>query len=256
MKSTILSKKDLEILEKIILHSGYIAYFDSIKELFKDDYSYEEIKKRISFLSKRGWLVRIKRGVFAVAGLESHNFANISPLVISSIFVPDSYVSFEFVLNHYGLFDQLPQKIIAITSLKSKKYTFQNLNYQFIKTKPQLIFGFKEIAVNGQKAKIAEPEKVILDFIYFRNDTYSIDLVIEKLKENKDEFDFEKLISYGLKYPLSVKRRLGFLLDSAGVETTKLYQETKSSKGYSKLTKNSHKFNAKWRLYYEDRFAQ
>jgi len=27
-------------------------------------------------------------------------------------------------------------------------------------------------------------------------------------------------------------------------------------KGYSRLTKNSNKFNNKWRIYYEDRFDQ
>lgn len=256
MKHTILSKKELDILEKIISNFGNIAYFDAIKKLLDKDYSYDELRKQISLLSKRGWLVRIKRGVFAVASLESHNFSNISPLVISQVLIPNSYVSFEFALNHYGLFDQLPRKVTAVTAKKTKKYTFQDLEYRFVKTKPELIFGFKKLSLDNQKAKVAELEKTILDFLYFRNDTYTMDLVLEKLKTNKSEFDFEKLIAYALKYPITVRRRLGFLLDISGIDTKELVKKVNKSKGYSKLTKNSNKFNAKWRLYYENRFTK
>lgn len=256
IKHTILSKKELDILEKIIANLGNIAYFDAIKELLGKAYSYDELRKQISLLSKRGWLVRIKRGVFAVASLESHNFANISPLVLASIFVPDSYVSFELALNHYGLFDQLPKRVISVTPNKPKKFNFQNAEYLFSKIKPNLYFGFREVSIDNQKANIAELEKVVLDYLYFRNDTYSVDFLLEKLRENRADFDFNKLQKYALKYPLFVKRRLGFLLDLIDVDSDKLHQKVRKKSGYSKLTKNSNKFNAKWRLYYEDRFTK
>jgi len=256
MKRTILSKKELNILEKIISNFGNIVYFDEIKDLFKKEYSYNELKKQISLLSKRGWLVRIKRGVFVVASLESHNFANVSPLVVSQILVPNSYVSFEFALNNYGLFDQLPNKVISITPLKPKKFTFQDIDYQFSKIKPELYHGYQQILINNRKVKIAELEKIILDYLYFRNDTYSVDLLLEKLRENKSEFYFNKLQKYALEYPLFIKRRLGFLFDLIDIDSNKLHKEVRKNSGYSKLTKNSNKFNSKWRLYYEDRFTK
>lgn len=256
MKHTILSKKELNILEKIISNLGNIAYFDAIKELFSKDYSYDELRKQISLLSKRGWLVRIKRGVFAVASLESHNFANISPLVISQVFVPHSYISFELALNYYGLFDQLPKKVSSVTPLKPKKFTFQNIEYQFLKIKSDLYFGYQEAIIDNQKANIADLEKIILDYLYFRNDTYSVDLILEKLREGREDLDFEKLKEYALRYPLFVKRRLGFLLDLIDADSDRLHKEIKKKSGYGRLTKNSNKFNAKWRLYYEDRFAK
>lgn len=255
-KYSILSRTDLAIIEEIITRCGNVTDFDCIHNALSKEYSKAEVKNKVSKLKKAGWLVRIKKGVYAVANIDSHNFANISPLLVSSIFIPDSYVSFEFALNYYGLFDQLPKKVIAVTSLKSKKYSFQEMEYQFIKTKSELVFGFKEIAISGKKAKIARLEKAILDFLYFRNNAYTVDLVLEKLKEGKEEIDFEKLVDYVFEYPLTVKRRLGFLLDLIGISTTKVYQEVKVKRGYSKLTKDSNIFNAKWRIYYEDRFAQ
>jgi len=255
MKHTILSRKELAILEKIIANYGNIVRFNEIEKLVGDDYSYDELKNEVSFLVKRGWLVRIKQGVYAVASLESHNFANISPLVIANVLAPDSYVSFECALNYYGLFDQLSNRIIGVNTKTTKEFTFQDQVYRFLNVKPELFFGFQEVSINNQTAKVAELEKAILDYLYFRNDTYSYELILEKLKENKDGFDFGKLKKYGLRYSLSVKRRLGFLLDLVGVESDELLFESKQRGGFSKLTKDSNKFNAKWRIYYEDRFS-
>ncbi len=255
-KYTSLTKIDLSIIEKIISHCGNVTDSICIYDALYKEYSKAEVKNKITKLNKAGWLIRIKKGIYVITNVDSHNFVNISPMIISNIFVPDSYVSFEYALNYYGLFDQLTRKITAITSLKSRNFTFQDLDFQFVKTKPHLIFGYKEIAINGLKAKVAELEKVILDYLYFRADAYSIDLVLEKLRENKSDFNFHKIQEYALTSSVSVKRRLGFLLDLIGVDTSKLHQEVKKQYGYSRLTKKSKEFNSKWRLYYEIRFAQ
>ncbi|MBN1288391.1 MAG: hypothetical protein JXA49_01990 [Actinobacteria bacterium] len=254
MIKTSLTRRELHILEKIISNLGNIVYIEDINKLFEQDYSLQEIRRQISLLTKRGWLVRIKRGIFAVASLESHGFAGVSPLAVSQILVPESYVSFEFAFSHYGLFDQLPSKLTATTSIKPKKFTFQNLEYEYRKIKPELYFGYVEIAESGRTANIAELEKVFLDFLYFRIDTYSIDLLLEKVNEGKDDLDLKKLFKYAKKYPVSVKRRLGYLLDLADIPSDSLHREVKTRRDFSKLTNTSDKFNAKWRIYYEDRF--
>lgn len=256
MNNTSLTRRELNILEKIISNLGHIVYVEDINRLFEQDYSLQEIRRQMSLLTKRGWLVRIKRGVYAVASLESHGFAGISPLAVSQILMPESYVSFEFAFSYYGLFDQLPSKLTAVTSIKPKKFTFQNLEYEYRKIKPDLYFGYVEIKESGGIANIAEIEKVFLDFLYFRIDTYSIDMLLEKLNEGKDDLDVTKLFKYAKKYPVSVKRRLGYLLDQADIHSDALYKEVKTRRDFSKLTNTSDKFNAKWRIYYEDRFTK
>lgn len=256
MEKTSLTRRELAILEKIISNLGNIVYIEDVNELLEQDYSLQEIRRQISLLTKRGWLVRIKRGIFAVASLESHSFAGVSPLAVSQILVPNSYVSFEFALSHYGLFDQLPSKLSAVTPIKPKKYTFQDLGYEYKKIKPDLYFGYVEITESGMTANVAELEKVFLDFLYFRIDTYSIDLVLEKLKEGKGDLNLTRLFKYAKKYPVSVMRRLGYLSDLANIPTDVLHKEIKSRRDYSRLTNTSDKFDAKWYVYYEDRFTE
>ena len=64
--------------------------------------------------------------------------------------------------------------------------------------------------------------------------------------------DFNKLKEYSIKYSLSMIRKIGFLLDQIDVDTTDLLILSESNKkSHSKLTKDSHLYNAKWRLYYD-----
>ncbi len=256
MKKTILSSKELAILEKVISSLGHIARIEDIYDILAEDYSVEQIRRRISLLSRRGWLVRIKRGVYAVANLESHSFANISPLLVSQVLLPDSYVSFEFALYEHGLFDQLPAKLTAVTTGTSKRFTFQGTEYEYRNIKPGLYFGFEGRKVDGHVVNVAELEKAFLDYLYYRIDTYSVDLVLEKLKEGRDDLDINRLYDYALKYPISVRRRLGFLLDLIEVPTDSLHEDIASRRDFSKLTNSSDIFNARWHIYYEDRFAE
>ena len=255
MKKTALSKKELNILESIITSHGYVASFDELAALIETK-SHDVLKHQISSLAERGWLVRIKRGYYAVANLESHNFSNVSPLVIAQVLVPGSYVSFEFALNYHGHFDQLPSRVTSVTTSNTKRYEFQDTEYLFVKAKSEMMKGFQEITIEGQHGRVAELEKALLDFLHFRKDGYTVDLLIEKLKETKDEIDAQKMIDLSIAYPITLRRRLGFLLDLAGIDSGKLHQELKRTPGFARLTKKSNLFNAKWRLYYEDRFTE
>ena len=111
----------------------------------------------------------------------------------------------------------------------------------------------KDVNIEGYRAQIAELEKIFLDYLYFRKDTYSFHIFWEKINLGRSEIDFGKMIEYAMEYPVTTKRKLGFLLDRLG-ENTKILIDSLHKKGYSHLTKNSNKFNNKWRIYYEDQF--
>lgn len=245
MKHTILSERELRLIEGLIGKYGIIVSFAQVYDQLKDSLSKQETRNLVAKLFRNDWLIRIKKGSYAIADLSSHNFLGISPLVIASVFVPESYVSFEAGLNFYKLFDQMVKTVTSVCKLKSKKYYFQNLEYRFVKVKEDLYFGFKEVSLEGKTIRIAEREKIVLDYLYLRNDTYSIHLVLEKLREGKENFDFNKMVGYAARYPVGVKRRLGFLLDLLEIDTERLRKQLAGNTGYSKLTRRSKIFNSK-----------
>jgi len=253
IKNTILNKKDKELLEEVKLKFGKIVSSDQLKEVFGKKYSNQEALKRISFLSKVGWLLRIKRGLYVlITDIRSLSLIDVSEYSITQRLNRDSYISFENSLQYYAMFNQMLKTISAVTYNRSRKYSFKNIEINFIKFKKSLYFGFKEYEFDVERVKIAEKEKAILDMLYIRNDDYTINLVWEIISNNKSEIDFKKLIEYTKQFNFTVIRKIGFLLDNLGIESDELYNIIKSKRSYSRLTNDSLEFNAKWGLYIDN----
>ena len=253
-KNTILTEKRLRDIEDIIASCGRIVSTDDIHKTLGERYSKFVLKKRIYELKEKGWLVPLRRGLYYICDISSRGFVNISPFIIAGAFDKDSYISLDSALSFYGLFEQMLRTTSSVTTAKSKKYEFQDNAYRYFRINKKLYFGFIIENLEGYYVKVAELEKVVLDYLYFKNDTYSIDLLLEKLQKAKDRLDFKKLFNYARKFPRATGRKLGFILDLLKIDTEEL-RKAVGTKGYSKLTPNSRKFNAKWRLYYEDRFT-
>ena len=117
-------------------------------------------------------------------------------------------------------------------------------------------FGFTQVRQDGKIINMAIKEKALIDYLYLDNSFYSASLVYEKMKEYKKEIDFLRLREYASKYGISIQRKIGLLLDQIGINVDELLLNSKKHKGYSKFTKESKIFNAKWRIYYDDRIIK
>ena len=129
-KHTILSEKELNLLENLIAKYGNIVDFQNFYSEVSTFLSRQEAVNLVAKLKRNGWIVRIKKGVYAIASLTSHGFSDISPFVIARTLVNNSYVSFEAALGYYNLFDQMVKSVISVTPLKPRTFEFQNLNYR------------------------------------------------------------------------------------------------------------------------------
>ena len=255
--STILSRNDVSLLEQVIAPCGQLASFDDLKKVFKKQYNDSQIKQKIVRLAKRGWLVRVKKGLYVVVSdITALSSNTVSLLRISQALNSDSYISLSSALFYHGLVDQLQKDVTAISTTRTKHYEFQGFSFTFSKVQEDFYFGFSEKRVEGKLVKIADLEKVVLDYLYLKKDIYSLNLLWEKLTEHTDEFDLKKLQEYALRCNLTLRRATGFLLDQLGENSDDLYTSVKGKNGYSRITSDSKEFNAKWRLYYDHRIIE
>lgn len=257
MKNTILSEKDAKIIEKVILKYGRIVAVNDLMKVFTDDYNKTSAHNRIQILARAGWFLRVKRGLYLIVeGLASRSVGDMSLFIISQALNKDSYISLDSALNYYQMFDQYSKKVTAINCRFSKQYVFQGNIFKFAKVAKKYYFGFTQVRQDGKIINMADKEKVLLDYLYLDKSFYSASIVYEKIKEHKKEIDFEKIQEYALKYGISIQRKLGLLLDQAEIASDKLFHNLKTHKGSSKFTKESKTFNAKWRIYYDDRIIK
>jgi len=254
MKNTTLAVKDGELLERLIAKYGKVATAKQIEAEAKDTWDYQQMHNRIQQLVKNGWLVRIKRGLYAVNDLSSRGFLSISPYVVASLLVEDSYVSFEAALNFHGMFDQFVQ-LYSSVSLKQYRLTeLESIQYKFIKTKEKFFVGWEEVEIENMTAKIASAEKVLVDLIHFRTGKYSIDLVIEKLQSHELDLRVENLIHYASLASQKTVKVFGLVFDLLGWDSRALFQLLSTSESTHRLDVNDRAFNAKWRIYYDEYF--
>jgi predicted transcriptional regulator of viral defense system len=254
MKNTTLAVKDGELLEALIAKYGKVATAKQIEAEAKDTWDYQQMHNRIQQLVKNGWLVRIKRGLYAINDLSSRGFLSISPFVIANLLVEDSYVSFEAALNYRGMFDQFVH-LFSSVSLKQYKMTeLEPIKYQFIKTQEKFFVGWEQVEIENATAKIASAEKALVDLIHFRGSTYVIDLVIEKLQNHKEDLKIENLIRFASLASQKTVKIFGLVFDLLGWDSRELFQLLSNTRSTHWVDVNDDTFNAKWRIYYDEYF--
>jgi predicted transcriptional regulator of viral defense system len=182
-------------------HMNYLEFEKALK-IFPV-FSVKDIQKKFAgFDSRRlvewqqkGYLLKIKRGYYSFT--ERNRGEHFLYFVANKIYSP-SYISFESALAYYNLIPEGVFMMISATTKNTASYasSIGDFNYRHIKR--SLFFGYKLLSENNFTIKIAEPEKVILDYFYI-NKINSFE-EIEAIRFNeivaKEIISFDKLKTY------------------------------------------------------------
>jgi predicted transcriptional regulator of viral defense system len=166
----------------------------SIQDIEKNYPNFE--RENLLNWQKKGVLMRIRNGWYALLG----KLKNIEDtyFVANKIYAP-SYISMESALSHYGWIPEGVFTITSISTLKTNQFDTPIGRFQYYSIKPTLFFGYKVLSVEGRNIKIADPEKTLLDFLYFHKNIKNED-DLEAYRFNyflmKKEIDWKKIEVY------------------------------------------------------------
>ncbi len=255
MIGTGISEKELQNLETALARYGAVVSFEHLSEVFQEERAY--LRKRISQFARKGWLFRIKKGVYVISDLHSRGSLSISQYAVVNLLVEPAYVSFESALQYHGLYDQLLSRVTSVATKQFQDRNIDGYTFSFVKTIPAYFYGWETHPTDGQTVKIASMEKALIDLIQFHRSRYSVDLVLEKLSNFTHEFDLDKLVDLSFQSTIATQRILGFVLDCLKLDSEKLTQALRKHRGTSKITDSDENvFNSKWRLYYDRYFER
>ena len=116
------------------------------------------------------------------------------------------------------------------------------------------MFGLEKIKIKDTEVIISEKERTLVDLIYFPGPVGGLKRASEILQEQVKgrKIDINKLIKYAIKFPnVSIKKRIGFVLEQAGLKDKILEPLLKSARKTSLVTLYSSKsrrgkINRKW----------
>lgn len=176
-----------------------------VKEFaLRNHVSESAVKKALRRHATKGILEEVSKGLYL------NTLANgFSARDVVNVVRPKSYISLETALAEWGISTQQPVSLTCVSTLDARTIKTKSLNISYRKINETLFYGFQEKKTRYGTYKTAEPEKALLDWIYFsRNDGLPVPL---------DELQFEKvsrsrLLDYAKKYPSTVRKTLYFAL--------------------------------------------
>ena len=160
----------------------------------------DSVCRAVSRLAKRGLLSRVSNGVYLnklVRDASATDFLH--------VLNPNSYVSLESALNHWGLSTQSPVSLTCVTTGKPREYRTPELAITLRSISEHLFWGFIEKQTRYAKYRIAEAEKALLDWVYL---TLQSGLTPHLDEIELRSLDKQKLVKYATKYPGTVRNAL------------------------------------------------
>jgi predicted transcriptional regulator of viral defense system len=252
MTNTILNTNQQAFLEEIIVRYGTVVTYEQLVDHIR--YQDEAAKRRfVSQLTRAGWLVRIKKGLYQVAAdLGALGTLALPNYVVAQLLHPGSYISFESALQFHGLHDQLMRSTTSIALKQHATVALQGISYRFVKTTEQYFYGFEEHLFAGHRAQIATVEKAIIDMVQYHRSAYSADRVLEILSEDFHNVDQKRLTAYLLKANITTQRLFGLFFDRLNLSyDQKLVENARNNPAASRVDGAGQLYDAKWRLYYD-----
>jgi len=158
------------------------------------------VSKALKRQEKKGIIEQIENGIYLnklTAGSSSRDIFN--------ELRPNAYISLETALAEWGISTQSPVALTCVSTSKARTIRTESAHITFRKIKEDLFWGFLEKKTRYTTYKIAEPEKALLDWIYFH--------LQDGLPVPLDEIQFQKLnqsklLEYAKKYPSTVLKTL------------------------------------------------
>ena len=180
---------------------NYLEFEKSLREF--PIFSIKDIKKRFPDFDNRrlvewqqkNYIQKIRREYYCFE--ERKKNENFLFFAANKIYSP-SYVSMESALAFYNF---IPEGVFLTTSISTRntaKYNTSVGDFTFNHIKNLLFFGYRLLKNDNLTIKIAEPEKVILDYLYLKKINSKVDINALRLNEIqiKELVDFHKLDKY------------------------------------------------------------
>lgn len=112
--------------------------------------------------SQRGFIVRVKRGLYALPDALPPDF-----LIANKIYKP-SYLSLEFALSYHRIIPETVYEMTSVTTKSTRRFETLGKNYSYRSIKEEAYTGYTIEKQQGFGFLVADPEKAFVDANYFR----------------------------------------------------------------------------------------
>jgi predicted transcriptional regulator of viral defense system len=225
-----ISQKNRAYLER--LHRETTAAFDAAEAAVILDLDTEVTARLLGYLSRRGWLSRVRRGLYVAVPLDarqSGKWAEDAWIVADRIFAP-CYIGGWTACEHWDLTEQLFRTVLVITGKKvrSSEVEVQSAHFHVASRAPEMIFGTVGVWRGQTRVNVSDPSRTVVDVLDHPRLGGGMRHCIGVLREymTSEYRNDASLVEYADRVGnRSVFKRLGYLLEHSNVPAGALIDE-------------------------------
>jgi len=193
------------------------------------------IKQLLSDMTKRGLLMRLKKGLYYVIPYEQEAKTFMPDWhLIAEYLVKDAehYIGYYSALQIHNLITQpsLKEQIVVSKQIRPSSIKIKEVPFQFIYHNEKHFFGLKKIWIDSfNKVICSDLEKTFIDCLFKPDYAGGIVEVARAIYISQDKINYSKLLEYSEKFQSqAVIKRLGFLLETLEINTNILEELQKA----------------------------
>lgn len=222
--------------------------------------SIEDTRFYLAYFARRGWLARVKRGLYTTVPLGTVNPQEYkeNPLVVANQIFSPCYIGGWSAAEHWNLTDQIFNSIFVCTFRKFRKKikNVQSTDFVLKFVREENGGHTKGVWIENVKIQISDPSQTILDILDTPSAGGGIRHVAEIVENyfNSEYCNNIQLQEYIEEYRnRTIYKRLGYIIETLSIPSPEIIEECLKniSSGYSMLDptiKSKGTFNRKWNL--------
>ena len=254
-----LSDRESKILANLSYNGKSVFSIRDIKRFVKDP------RDILDSLRRKKWILKIKRGVYAIAPLEAGEKGSESyslhSFTIGSFLVQPYYIGYWSALNYHGLTDQTPPAVYVVTTKPRNSRRVLNTQFKFVTVPNRKMFGTIKVEIDNRKINMSSREKTIADCLDHPEHAGGVEEIAKAIyfASSNSEINFNQLVDCSRRLGNSaVLKRLGYISETLNIkELSALLSNSKLASGYSvldpMLPKNG-KIRERWKLLVNTKF--
>jgi predicted transcriptional regulator of viral defense system len=216
--------------------------------------------KMLARWAKKGWLLRVQRGLYVPVPLESvtADIAIEDPWVIAARLFAPCYIGGWSAAEYWDLTEQLYRTTLVVTArvIRKRNTVISGTNFLLRTIAEEKIFGTKNVWRGQAKVLVSDPSRTIIDIIYDPQLGGGLRPIIDMLNNylNSNRKQVDLLMEYARRLNNgAVFKRLGFLLEQYAPQEKEAINFCTSSmtKGNALLDPSLEKYQlvSRWRLW-------
>ncbi len=152
------------LLTTLQRHNFVIFSYGDVRSFFPRE-AVATVRKELYRWNKKGWIRTLKNGIYEPVLLANSTYPDF--YLANRLYSP-SYVSLEAALSHYSVIPEVSMAVTSVSTKPTRSFKNEHGLFTYRTIRPRAFTGYYIEKMGGIDVLIAEPEKALVDFLYFK----------------------------------------------------------------------------------------